>query len=77
MFSSHEILAAYPPMFRRLVKTIEYIMLALKYPQWMAVDIPQLHYLKDVIVLSVQGPRRAADWLAGGKSVCPSICTDH
>ncbi|KXN89661.1 putative RNA-dependent RNA polymerase SHL2 [Leucoagaricus sp. SymC.cos] len=34
--------------------------------KWEAVDVSQLHYLKDVIVLSVKGPRRAADWLAGG-----------
>lgn len=34
--------------------------------KWRAVDRLQLHYLKDVIVLSVKGPRRAADWLAGG-----------
>ncbi|KAJ3570203.1 hypothetical protein NP233_g4567 [Leucocoprinus birnbaumii] len=34
--------------------------------KWKAVDKSQLHYLRDVIVLSVKGTRRAADWLAGG-----------
>lgn len=47
----------------------------LKTPQWKAVDVPELHPLKDVIVLSVRGPRRAADWLAGGRSVSRSLCT--
>ena len=29
-------------------------------------DVPGLHHLVDVIVLSTKGNRRAADWLAGG-----------
>ena len=37
--------------------------------QWQATDVFQLHYLRDVIILSVKGPRRAADWLAGGESL--------
>ncbi|KAF7355393.1 RNA-dependent RNA polymerase [Mycena sanguinolenta] len=34
--------------------------------KWVGVDRPELRYFTDVIVLSVKGPRRAADYLAGG-----------
>ncbi|KAJ6485142.1 RNA dependent RNA polymerase-domain-containing protein [Mycena vitilis] len=34
--------------------------------KWMAVDRPELRHFTDVIVLSVKGPRRAADYLSGG-----------
>ncbi|RXW24663.1 hypothetical protein EST38_g1142 [Candolleomyces aberdarensis] len=34
--------------------------------KWVAVDLPQLHHLDNVIVFSTVGARRAADWLAGG-----------
>jgi len=43
-----------------------------KKTQWQATDVSQLHYLRDVIILSVKGPRRAADWLAGGESLLVS-----
>jgi hypothetical protein len=34
--------------------------------QWTAVDRPELRHFTNVIVLSVKGPRRAADYLSGG-----------
>ncbi|KAJ7047282.1 RNA dependent RNA polymerase-domain-containing protein [Mycena alexandri] len=34
--------------------------------KWTAVDRPELRHFTDVIVLSVKGPRRAADYLSGG-----------
>ncbi|KAJ6539428.1 RNA dependent RNA polymerase-domain-containing protein [Mycena capillaripes] len=34
--------------------------------KWSAVDRPELRHFTDVIVLSVKGPRRAADYLSGG-----------
>ncbi|KAJ7638893.1 RNA dependent RNA polymerase-domain-containing protein, partial [Roridomyces roridus] len=34
--------------------------------KWIAVDRPELRHFKDVIVLSVKGDRRAADFLSGG-----------
>ncbi|KAJ7507906.1 RNA dependent RNA polymerase-domain-containing protein [Mycena galericulata] len=34
--------------------------------KWTAVDRPELRHFTDVIVLSVKGPRRAADFLSGG-----------
>ncbi|KAJ6515806.1 RNA dependent RNA polymerase-domain-containing protein [Mycena sanguinolenta] len=34
--------------------------------KWVAVDRPELRNFTDVIVLSVKGPRRAADYLSGG-----------
>jgi len=36
------------------------------YLQWKSVDLPELHYLTDVIVFSTKGNRRAADFLSGG-----------
>lgn len=38
----------------------------INYFQWKAVECASLNYLTDVIVCSTKGPRRAADFLAGG-----------
>lgn len=37
--------------------------------QWKAVDRPELRHMTDVIVCSVKGLRRAADWLSGGSFI--------
>lgn len=39
----------------------------LKNIKWMAVDRPELRHYTDVILISVKGARRGADWLGGGK----------
>lgn len=50
------------PLFLSVLLTV------LIFFKWKAVDRPELHHLTDVIVCSIKGPRRAADYLAGGLS---------
>lgn len=49
------------------VLTSQALPLMLTNLKWMAVDRPELRHYTDVILISIKGARRGADWLGGGK----------